>query len=144
MYLAICRRNHDQAPSALIQTGFKSLRPSDAYICVGNLTIIGRRQAIPWTKAGILLKWHWARNKLRWNFNWNSNIFIEENAFETVVWKMAAILSRSQCVKRFMRQHNTVAYIWMLTTFLSKPKKSQTSSVNCITKWHTFGWQIYP
>ena len=40
-----------------------SLRPSDAYICVSNLTIIGsdyglspdRRQAIIWTNAGILL-----------------------------------------------------------------------------------------
>ena len=32
---------------------FNSLRPSDA--CVGNLTIIGRRQAIIWTNAGILL-----------------------------------------------------------------------------------------
>ena len=40
-----------------------SLRPSDAYICVGNLTIIGadnglspgRRQAITWTNVGILL-----------------------------------------------------------------------------------------
>ena len=40
-----------------------SLRPSDAYKCVGNLTIIGsdnglspgRRQAITWTNVGILL-----------------------------------------------------------------------------------------
>ena len=40
-----------------------SLRPSDPYICVGNLTTIvsdnglspGRRQAIIWTNAGILL-----------------------------------------------------------------------------------------
>ena len=40
-----------------------SLRPSDAYICVSNLTIIGsdnglspgRRQAIIWSNAGILL-----------------------------------------------------------------------------------------
>ena len=39
-----------------------SLRPSDAYVCVSNLTIIGsdnglspgRRQAIIWTNAGIL------------------------------------------------------------------------------------------
>ena len=30
-------------------------------------------------------------NKLQWNFNWNSNIFIQENAFENVIWKMAAI-----------------------------------------------------
>ena len=44
-------------------TLFNSLRPSDAYICVGNLTIIGsdnglspgRRQAIIWTNPGILL-----------------------------------------------------------------------------------------
>ena len=42
---------------------FNSLRPSDAYICVGNLTTIGsenglspgRRQAIIWTNAEILL-----------------------------------------------------------------------------------------
>ena len=42
-----------------------SLRPSDAYICVNNLTTIGsvnglspgRRQAIIWTNAGILLIW---------------------------------------------------------------------------------------
>ena len=42
---------------------FNSLRPSDAYKCVDKLTIIGsdnglspgRRQAIIWTNAGILL-----------------------------------------------------------------------------------------
>ena len=28
----------------------------------------------------------------------NSNIFIQENAFESVVWEMAAILSRPHCV----------------------------------------------
>ena len=31
------------------------------------------------------------RNELQWNFNKNSYIFIEENAFENVVWKMTAI-----------------------------------------------------
>ena len=39
------------------------------------------------------------RNKLQWNLKRNSYIFIQENAFENVVWKMAAILSRPQCVK---------------------------------------------
>ena len=39
------------------------------------------------------------RNKLQWNFNRNSYIFIQENRFENVVWKMAAILARPQCVK---------------------------------------------
>ena len=33
------------------------------------------------------------------NFSQNTTIFIKENVFENVVWKMAAILSRPQCVK---------------------------------------------
>ena len=32
------------------------------------------------------------------NFNLNSNVFIQENAFENIVCKMSAILSRRQCV----------------------------------------------
>ena len=39
------------------------------------------------------------RNKLQWNRKRNSYTFIQENAFEDVVWKMAAILPRPQCVK---------------------------------------------
>ena len=38
-------------------------------------------------------------HEIQWNLNPNSNIFIQENAFENVVWKMAAILSRHQWVK---------------------------------------------
>ena len=61
------------------------------HICVSDLTSIGsddglspgQRQAIIWTNAGIL-----------------SNIFIHENAIESVVCEMAAILSRPQCVNR--------------------------------------------
>ena len=77
------------------------------HICVGNLTIIGsdnglsprRRQAITWTNVGILLTGPLqCRNKLQWNVNRNSYIFIQENPFENVVWKMAAILSWPQCV----------------------------------------------
>ena len=37
----------------------------------------GRRQAIIWTNSGILLI-RPAENKLQWNFNWNSYIFIQE------------------------------------------------------------------
>ena len=65
------------------------------HICIGNLTTIvsdngsslGRRQAIIW------------RNKLHWNLKRCSYICIQENAFENVVWAMAIILSRPQCVK---------------------------------------------
>ena len=39
------------------------------------------------------------RNKLQWNFNRNSYIFTQENAFENVVWKIAATLSRGIWVK---------------------------------------------
>ena len=37
-------------------------------------------------------------NKLQWNFNRYSSIFIQENACENVVCENAAILSRPQCV----------------------------------------------
>ena len=62
----------------------------------------GRRQAIIWTKAGILLIWTY-RNKLQWNLNQNLYIFIQENAFENVVRKLEAILSRSRCDKLYMK-----------------------------------------
>ena len=72
--------------------------------CVGNQTIIdsdnglshSRRKAIIWTNARILLI-----RPLWTNFSEivNPNIFIQENAFESVVCEMAAILSRPQCVK---------------------------------------------
>ena len=38
------------------------------------------------------------RNKLQWNSNRNSNIFIHENALENVVCEMASILPPPQCV----------------------------------------------
>ena len=46
----------------------------------------------------IIVNWT-LKNKLQWNLNRNSNIFIEENAFESVVCETAAILSQPQCVK---------------------------------------------
>ena len=76
------------------------------HICIGKTTIIGsgnglltgQRQAIIWTNAGILLI-----GTLGTNFSEISNqmsfIFIQENAYENVVWKMAAILSQPECVK---------------------------------------------
>ena len=75
----------------------KSLRPSDA--CVSELPIIGsnngvspgRRQAITWTNAGILLT-----GTFRTNF---SEILCEIRTLINVAWKTVAILSWSQCVK---------------------------------------------
>ena len=64
------------------------------HICVSELTIIGsdnglspgRRQAIIWNNVGILLIGPLGTN------------FIQENAFESVVCEMRAMLSRPQCV----------------------------------------------
>ena len=50
-----------------------------------------RHQAITWTNVDIF-RWT-LRKKFQWNLNRNSNIFIEQNASEDVVFEMAAILS---------------------------------------------------
>ena len=90
------------------------------HICVSKLTIIGsdnglspnQRQVIIWTNAGILLIGPLGTNFSE-IFNWNSCIFIQENAFEDVVWKMAAILSRPQCVNPL---RPGIVYVkWVLT-----------------------------
>ena len=77
-----------------------SLRPSDAYasstqaiICSDNGLSPVRRQAIIWTNDVSLSP----RNKLQSNCFRNSNIFIQENKFENVVWEMSAIFSASMC-----------------------------------------------
>ena len=82
------------------------------HICVSKLTSIGSDNGLS------------VRNKHQWNFNRNSYIFIQENRFECVVWKMAAILSRPQCVKMIaILQKNTFCcelfyhMIWIIDMF---------------------------
>ena len=101
------------------------------HICISRLTITGsdnglspgRRQAIIWTNAGILLIGP-IRNKLQWKFNRNSNIFIHENAFESVVCEMAAILSRPQCDNGVIRMweapchHHPLSQKWCWQNWL--------------------------
>ena len=48
-------------------------------------------------KCLVIANWTLAK-KLQWIFNQNSYIFIPENTFENVVWKMVSILLRPQCV----------------------------------------------
>ena len=40
-------------------------------------------------------------NKLKWNLNTNSRIFIKENAFENVICQMDSMSSRPQGVHHF-------------------------------------------
>ena len=78
------------------------------HICVSKLTTIGsdnglslgRRQAIIW-QCWNIVKLN-LRNKFQWNLKRNWYIFIQANALENVVWKMAAILSRPQCVEKWL------------------------------------------
>ena len=75
------------------------------HICVSNLTIIGsdnglspgRRQAIIWTNNGISFIGPSGTNFSEILIKILT--FFQENAFESVVWEMAAILSLPQCVK---------------------------------------------
>ena len=85
---------------------FNPSRLSDAYM--HQKTIIGlenglsprRHQAIIWTNAGVLIIGPFG-TKFQWNIYRNVYIFWQYDVFENVVWKMAAILSRTQCVKSF-------------------------------------------
>ena len=75
------------------------------HVCDSKLIPIGSdnglppdwHQAIIWTNAGMLLIWPLGTNLSEILIK-NSYIFIRENVFENVVWKMAAILSPPQCV----------------------------------------------
>ena len=85
------------------------------------------------------------RNKLQWNFNLNSIIFIEENAFENVLWKMAAVFFRLN-VKTAIREDTSdskvhganMGPIWVLSApirnfairdFLLKPCNLKITSL---------------
>ena len=90
--------------SSLVALELNSLRPRDAYMhtltdhhWLDNGLSPGRRQAITWNNDGILL-YSTLGNKLNCYRTRNSYIFIQESEFEIVVWKMADILSRPQCV----------------------------------------------
>ena len=72
------------------------------HICVGNLTTFGSDNGLspgrPLSEPMLESVNLTLMNKHRWNFNRESFIFIQENALEAVVYEMAAILSRPQCV----------------------------------------------
>ena len=108
------------------------------HIRVGKLTIIGSDNGLaPETAPSHCLKQWWyivfwtLGNKLQGNFNRNSNIFIQENAFENVVWKMAATLSWPQCVNVVNVRH---WYNWQKAKLLS-PWKHITYSAFFNSFW---------
>ena len=69
-------------------------------MCIGKLTTIGSDNAMSPGRRHCWNSVDWTIKKTRqWNFNQNSNIFIQENALENVVREMASILSWPQCVE---------------------------------------------
>ena len=75
------------------------------HICVTKLTIIGSDNGLrAWSAPSHYLNKCWnivnsnLRNNLQWTLNRNSYISIQENVFENIVCKMAAILSGPQCI----------------------------------------------
>ena len=76
--------------------------------------------AKPLSKA-MLGDFYWTlRNKLQWNFNQNTKLFIHENASENIVCKMAAILSRGRWVKNLPshRKKKVHILIWQSEHYL--------------------------
>ena len=91
--------------SQISRIGLNSLRPSDAYMHRQSSHHWFRKWLVAWSAPSHYLNQWWnivdwnLTNKLQWNFNRNSNIFIQYNALENIVCEMPAILSRPQCVK---------------------------------------------
>ena len=87
-------------------------------------------------------------NKIKWNLNRDLNIFIQENAFENGVWKMAAVLSRPQCVKR-RQLHPTAFEIRTCKYNYIQPKTMNVITWLCLNtlrsrqKWRHFADGIF-
>ena len=61
------------------------------------------------------------KNKLQWNLNQNTKLFIRENALENVIWKMAAMLSQPQCVDVVDHYWGSSTVIWLLYAMITHP-----------------------
>ena len=100
------QNTHIDPPWLTCEVRVNWLRPSDAYICLSEQDHHWFRWwLVAWPAPSHYLNQCWVivnwtlRNKLRWNLNQNLCIFIQENALENVLWKIAVILSQPQCVK---------------------------------------------
>ena len=119
-----------------------SLMPSDAYICIINIDQhLFREWLGAWlapshslNQCCIIVNWT-LRNRLLSNCIWNSSIFIQENAFENVVWKMSAILSGPQYVKPVSLVDTPQKGQWFRPLTMSL----LTAGIN---SWQTIEWPV--
>ena len=109
-----------------IYISVNSSPPSAIYMSVNWVSIVSsnglppvRRQAITWTNAVNCN----LRDKLQWNSNHNTKLFIQENVFENVICEMVAILSRGRWVD--------------ISSYLNKEPQifGEMSLKNCLLIW---------
>ena len=99
------RRNKKEIHEVL---GIDLLRPSDSYIRQQTSHLWFGQRLVVWSARSYYPNQCWnifnsnLMNNFQWNLKWNLYIFIQENAFENVVCKMAAVLSRPKWVNRLL------------------------------------------
>ena len=124
---------------------FNSLRLSDPYMRHKTHHHWFRLWLVAWLAPSHYLNQCWnivnlnLRNKFRWNLKRNSCIFVKENAFENVVYEMAFILSRPQCVNIDFSNN----YYLLCIATAKKKKKSWWQCIDatmiCYT-WYKYVW----
>ena len=96
-----------------------------------------------WRRPGwIIVNWT-LRNKLQWNLTRNSNIFIQENAFESVVCEMASICLGLNVLAKAAHSHNSLtACVCVFNGLWLSPDGPvyerillQLTSLQCNTAW---------
>ena len=102
------------------------------HLCVGNLTINGSDTGLSPAPSHYLNQcWNivnWTPgNKLQWNLNRNLYIFIQENALENIVWKIAAILSRPQCDNKRPHAGNCRIFCFYCHRYVTYDTEAQTN-----------------
>ena len=111
-----------------------SLRPRDAYMrqYINRHCFILSAQSHYLNKCWNVVNWT-LMDALQWSSYRNSNLFIQENAFENIVWKISAILSRSQCVKG----NKPLSYI-TVTQFTDESKRGYVHWNETVAIFMTF------
>ena len=103
----------------ILDRWFNSLRKSDAYMHQETNNHWFRWWLVTCSTPSHYLKQHWnivnssLRNKLQWNLKWTAYIFIQENAFVSVISEMAIIL----CWPQRVRESNAYTNVVQIMTF---------------------------
>ena len=109
------------------------------HTCVRKLIIFGSDNGlsvVTWSAPSHYLNQHWnyvnwtLRNKLQWNLIRNSYIFIQENIFQNVFWKMEAILSQPQCVNGWVLAQPEIENEFWGSSYLIEAEWCIYASVN--------------